>query len=80
MLMGLLGVPLSRASPRQGKYAKIFTATIIFSVYYFTGLLVKALVEQGTIPIIPGLWWIALALGALLAYLFAPSRFTKVMS
>lgn len=80
ILMGLLGVPLSRASPRQGKYAKIFTATIIFSVYYFTGLMVKTLVEQGTLPLIPGLWWIVFALGALLAYLLAPSRFTKIMS
>jgi len=79
MLMGVLGVPLSRASPRQGKYAKIFTATIIFSVYYFTGLLIKGLVEQGTLPIIPGLWWIVLVLGTLLTYFLAPSRFTKVM-
>ncbi len=80
ILMGLLGVPLSRASPRQGKYAKLFTATIIFSAYYFTGLMVKTLVEQGTLPIVPGLWWIVLALGALLIFLLAPSRFTKVMS
>lgn len=79
ILMGLLGVPLSRAAPRQGKYAKIFTATIIFSVYYFAGLMVKTLVEQGTLPLIPGLWVIVLALGALLAYLLAPSRFTKAM-
>jgi lipopolysaccharide export system permease protein len=79
ILMGLLGVPLSRASPRQGKYAKIFTATIIFSVYYFTGLMVKTLVEQGTLPTTPGLWWIVLALGILLAFLLAPSRFTKDM-
>ncbi|MFZ1745773.1 MAG: LPS export ABC transporter permease LptF [Nitrospirales bacterium] len=80
ILMGLLGVPLSRASPRQGKYGKIFTATIIFSVYYFTGLMVKTFVEQGVLPIFPGLGWIVLALGIVLAYLLAPSRFTKVMS
>jgi lipopolysaccharide export system permease protein len=80
ILMGLLGVPMSRSSPRQGKYAKIFTATIIFSLYYFTGLMVKTLVEQETIPVFPGLWWIVLALGILLVYLLAPSRFTKVMS
>jgi lipopolysaccharide export system permease protein len=80
ILMGLLGVPLSRASPRQGKYAKIFTATIIFSVYYFTGLMVKTLVEQGTLPVIPGLWLIVLLLGLLLVFLLAPSRFTKLMS
>jgi len=80
ILLGLLGVPLSRASPRQGKYAKIFTATIIFSVYYFTGLMMRTLVEQGALPIIPGIWWIVLALGTLVAYLLAPSRFTKLMS
>ncbi|MCA9452706.1 MAG: LPS export ABC transporter permease LptF [Nitrospiraceae bacterium] len=80
ILMGLLGVPLSRASPRQGKYAKIFTATVIFSVYYFTGLMVRNLVEQGILPIIPGLWWIVLVLGALLAYWLAPSRFIRGMS
>ncbi len=80
ILMGLLGVPLSRASPRQGKYAKIFTATIIFSVYYFTGLMVKTLVEQGTIPLFPGLWLVVFALGILLVFLLAPSRFTKVLS
>jgi lipopolysaccharide export system permease protein len=80
ILMGLLGVPLSRASPRQGKYVNIFTATIIFSVYYFTGLMVKTLVEQGTLPVMPGLWWMVLALGSVLAYFLAPSRFTKIMS
>jgi len=80
ILMGLLGVPLSRASPRQGKYAKIFTATVIFFVYYFTGLMVKTLVEQGILPIIPGLWTMILVLGALLAYWVVPSRFTRAMS
>ncbi|MEO8325071.1 MAG: LPS export ABC transporter permease LptF [Nitrospirota bacterium] len=80
ILMGLLGVPLSRASPRQGKYGKIFTATIIFSVYYFTELIVKTLVEQEALPIFPGLWWTVFALGTVLAYLLTPSRFTKVMS
>lgn len=80
ILMGLLGVPLSRASPRQGKYAKTFTATVIFSVYYFAQLMVKTLVEQGNLPIIPGLWWIILGLGALLAYWLAPTRFTRSLS
>jgi hypothetical protein len=42
--------------------------------------MVKTLVEQGTLPVIPGLWLIVLLLGMLLAFLLAPSRFTKVMS
>ena len=77
LLLGLLGVPLSRAAPRQGKYAKVFTAVIIFAVYYFTGLLAKTLVEQGHVPIFPGLWWTVGALGVLVFVLLSPSRFTK---
>jgi lipopolysaccharide export system permease protein len=65
ILLGLLGIPLSRSSPRGGKYAKIFTATVLFAVYYFLGLMVKTLVEQGTLPIYPGLWWMVIGLGLL---------------
>ncbi len=65
ILLGLLGIPLSRSSPRGGKYAKIFTATVLFAVYYFLGLMVKTLVEQGTLPIFPGLWWVVIGLGVL---------------
>ena len=77
LLLGLLAVPLSRAAPRQGKYAKVFTAVIIYAVYYFTGLLTKLLAEQGDIPIFPGLWWVVGALGVLVSVLLSPSRFTK---
>ncbi len=67
ILLGLLGIPLSRSSPRKGKYAKIFTATVLFAVYYFLGLMVKTLVEQGTLPVFPGLWWMVIGLGALVS-------------
>jgi len=65
ILLGLLGIPLSRSSPRGGKYAKVFTATVLFAVYYFLGLMVKTLVEQGTLPIFPGLWSVVIGLGML---------------
>ena len=77
ILLGLLGIPLSRSAPRQGKYAKIFTAILIFAVYYFISVLMKSLVEQGHIPSFPGLWAIVGTLGVLVMYLFSPSRFTK---
>ena len=67
ILLGLLGIPLSRSSPRGGKYAKIFTATVLFAVYYFLGLMVKNLVEQGLLPVFPGLWWIVIGLGLLVS-------------
>ncbi len=74
MLLGLLGVPLSRSLPRQGKYAKIFTATVIFAVYYFLGLMAKTLVGKGTLPLIPGLWLIVLGLAVLVVFFLYPSR------
>ena len=77
ILLGLLAVPLSRAAPRHGKYAKIFTAVIVFAVYHFVGLLMKTLVEQENIPVFPGLWNIVGMLGVLVVYLLSPSRFMK---
>ena len=76
ILLGLLGIPLSRSSPRKGKYAKIFTATVLFAVYYFLGLLVKTLVEQGTISVFPGLWWMVIVLGMLVSLFVCFPKFT----
>jgi len=74
VLLGLLAVPLSRSRPRTGKYAKIFTATVIFTVYYFLGLMAKTLVEKGTLPLFPGLWLIVLGLAILVIFFSIPSR------
>ena len=76
MLLGLLAVPLSRSLPRSGKYAKIFTATVIFTVYYFLGLMAKTLVEKGTLPLFPGLWLIVCGLAIIVLFFSIPSRFT----
>ncbi len=76
VLLGLLAVPLSRALPRTGKYAKIFTATVIFAIYYFLGLLAKTLVEKGTLPLIPGLWLIVIGLAVLVVFFLLPTRLT----
>jgi lipopolysaccharide export system permease protein len=80
ILLALLGVPLSRAAPRQGKYAKIFTATVVFAVYYFLGLMIKALIDEATIPVFPGIWSIVIGFGGLLVFLLVPSKFAKGIS
>ncbi len=80
VLLALLGVPLSRAAPRQGKYAKIFTATVVFSAYYFLGVIIKALIDEAAIPVFPGIWSIVIGFGVLLVFLLVPSRFAKGMS
>ncbi|MCA9461575.1 MAG: LPS export ABC transporter permease LptF [Nitrospira sp.] len=80
MLLSMLAIPLSRAAPRQGKYGKIFTAVVIFAVYYFLGILMMTMVEQGNVPPLPGQWVVIGALLFIVAALVSPSRFTKVDS
>ncbi len=56
-LMGLLGFPLSRARPREGKYAKLFMSALSYGAFYNLVLIAKTWVEQGVVKSIPGLWW-----------------------
>ena len=64
VLLGLLGIPLSRASPRQGKYAKLVTAVIIYAVYYNLVAIARNWVEQGVVSPMPGIWWAHTLLGS----------------
>jgi len=65
-LMGLLGFPLSRARPREGKYAKLFISALGYGAFYNLQLLAKTWVEQGVVKPIPGLWWPNLLLALLI--------------
>lgn len=65
LLLAVLGVVLSRAAPRQGRYGRAVAAVLVYAVYYNLSALAKSLVEQGQVGPVPGLWWIngLLALG-----------------
>lgn len=69
VLLGLLAVPLSRTVPRQGKYAKLLAAVLIYAVFYNLSALAKTWVEQGIVPPLPGIWWANGSLAGLLAIL-----------
>ncbi|MCL1123796.1 LPS export ABC transporter permease LptF [Shewanella surugensis] len=68
-LMTLIAVPMSRVNNRQGKFAKMLPAILLYLGYF--GLMVagrKAL-EDGVIPAFLGMWWIhasALLIGLIL--------------
>jgi lipopolysaccharide export system permease protein len=67
-LLALLAVPLSRSRPRQGRYAKLLLAFIVYAAYYnFIGV-GRTWVEQG---VTTSIWWAPaiLALLVILAYL-----------
>ena len=78
ILLSLLAVPLSRAAPRQGKYGKIFTAVVIFAIYYFLGILMMTMAEQGNIPVFPGQWAVIGGLLLIVAVFLSPGRFSKI--
>ena len=74
ILLALIGVPLSRSSPRQGKYAKVMTAVVIFAFYFNLSAIIKKWVEKGVLDTLPGIWWVQLLLaGLLLLLLWQPS-------
>jgi lipopolysaccharide export system permease protein len=69
VLLALLSIPLSRSSPRQGKYVKAPLAILIFAVYYNFSALTKKWVSQGVIDPVPGIWWGQLLLAVLIILL-----------
>lgn len=56
LLLGLLGVPLSRARPRQHKNAKLGIAIPIYAGYYLFYESARTWVQTGVIPPFPGIW------------------------
>jgi len=63
----LLAVPLSRSTPRQGRYGRLVLAILLFVVYYNLLGTAKVWVGDGSIPLVIGLWWVP-ALPVLIAF------------
>jgi lipopolysaccharide export system permease protein len=57
LVLALLAVPLSRLRPRQGRYARVWIAVVIFFVYYNLAAVGKTWIARGTVPEALGLWW-----------------------
>ncbi len=68
-LLTMLVVPLSVVNPRQGRFAKMGPAILIYLTYFLTISAMKSAIEDGSIAVEVGMWPIniALLLVALLA-------------
>lgn len=75
LLLGMLGVPLSRVKPRQGKYAKMGIAILVYSGYYLLGTSARTWVQKGVIGAFPGIWWVPALLAVILVIALAEPRF-----
>ena len=69
VFLALLGIPLGRAVPRQGRYARFASAVVAYAAYYNLKALAKTWVEHGTVGPVPGLWWVDVLLGAVVLLL-----------
>jgi lipopolysaccharide export system permease protein len=67
VLLALLGVPLSRAVPRQGRHARFGAAVLVYAAYYNVKAMAKTWLELGAVGAFPGLWWVDALLAALVA-------------
>lgn len=63
-LLALIAVPLSRVSPRKGRFGRLFIAVVICIVYYNLLTISKRWIATGTISPDIGVWWVHLLLFA----------------
>lgn len=66
LVLTLVAVPLSKLRPRQGRYARVGFAIVVYFVYSNLLTASKIWVERGDLPPAIGVWWVhaaALALG-----------------
>jgi lipopolysaccharide export system permease protein len=69
IVLALLAVPLSRSSPREGRYAKLGIGLLCYIVYANVLFIARVQIEREVVPPWLGLWWvhaIALAVALLL--------------
>lgn len=57
LLLALLAVPLSRHAPRSGRYSRLLFAVVFMIVYYNLNSLARTWMEQGHMPLFPGVFW-----------------------
>lgn len=70
----VLAVPLSRLRPRQGRYARVGWAVLIYFFYANLASAGRVWIERGVVPEALGLWWVHVAVIAVaLAIIFAPA-------
>ena len=54
LLLGLLGIPMSRVRPRQARVTRFGTAILIYVAYYMLFTSARTWVQHGAVPAFPG--------------------------
>jgi lipopolysaccharide export system permease protein len=79
IVMAVIAVPLARLRPRQGRYARVGFAILIFFIYIELAIAGKVWLERGVVPEWLGLWWVHAAVALFgAALLLVPRWMTRV--
>ena len=65
----LLGVPLSRSKPREGRYARVGVGMLIYISYANTLAIARVWIERDQVPTWVGLWWVHAVLALIGLYM-----------
>ncbi|HSC16094.1 MAG TPA: LPS export ABC transporter permease LptF [Gammaproteobacteria bacterium] len=57
-VLALIAVPLSRTSPREGRYGRLGIALFIYLIYTNVLLITRLWIERGVISDAVGMWWV----------------------
>lgn len=60
-LLTLIAVPMARVNVRQGKFAKMFPAILLYLGYFGLMIAGRKALEDGVLPGYLGMWWIHLS-------------------
>ncbi len=58
LILALLAVPLSRSSPRDGRYARVGVGLLIYICYANALSVARVWMEREQVPAWAGLWWV----------------------
>lgn len=61
-LLTLIVIPLSAVNPRQGRFAKMGPAILIYLTYFLALSASKSAIESGELPVVIGMWPVNIAL------------------
>jgi lipopolysaccharide export system permease protein len=56
-VLACIAMPLARLRPRQGRYARVGYAVLIFFVYISLAIAGRQWLARGVVPQSLGLWW-----------------------
>ena len=71
LLLAMLAVPLSRSKPRQGRFAKLLVAMLLYAFYYNLLGISRTWVEQQSIG---SIWPVVAVLAVIVAGLYSPRQ------